>query len=102
MFLIRRLIELHQQGRSKRAIARHLSLARKTVDKYVNELESHFPDLSVLSGWSEERLHQLLHPQPSEPFHLSGALLHPALYASFSGYEKKLSQVGMTRHLLCQ
>jgi transposase len=101
MFLIRRLIELRLQGHSQRAIARHLSLARKTVDKYVRELESHFPDLSALSDWSEESLSQFLHPR-AEPVLLTGAVLHPALYAAFAGYERKLSQVGMTRRLLWQ
>ena len=101
MFLIRRLIELRQQGHSQRAIARQLSLARKTVDKYVHQLESYFPDLSVLSAWSEESLHQFFHPQP-DPVVLAGAALHPSLYAAFAGFEQKLSQVGMTRRLLWQ
>ena len=101
MFLIRRLIELRQQGHSQRAIARHLSLARKTVDKYVRELENHFPDLCILNNWSEESLHQFFHPQ-SEPIVLAGAALHPALYATFTSFEQKLSQVGMTRRLLWQ
>jgi transcriptional regulator with XRE-family HTH domain len=101
MFLLRRLIELRQQGYSQRAIARHLSLARKTVDKYVRQLESHFPDLSVLSDWSEASLHQFFHPQ-AEVVVLTGAALHPALYAAFAGFEQKLTQVGMTRRLLWQ
>ena len=101
MFLLRRLIELRQQGHSQRAIARHLSLARKTVDKYVRQLESHFPDLSVLSDWSEASLHQFFHPQ-TEVVVLAGAALHPALYAAFAGFEHKLTQVGMTRRLLWQ
>ena len=102
MFLIRRLIELRLKGHSKRSIARHLSLARKTVDKYVEELENHFVDLSVLSDWSEESLHQLLHPQTEPCFNLPGALLHPQLYASFADFENKLTKVGMNRRLLWQ
>lgn len=102
MFLIRRLIELRLKGHSKRSIARHLSLARKTVDKYVQELESHFPDLSELSDWSEENLYQFLHPQTEPCFNLPGAILHPELYASFADFEKKLSKVGMNRRLLWQ
>jgi transposase len=102
MHLIRRLIQLRLQGYSKRSIARHLSLARKTVDKYVQELESHFPDLSVLAQWSDESLYRYLHPQPGENFQLSGALLHPELYASFAEFDKKLAKVGMNRRILWQ
>jgi hypothetical protein len=102
MFLIRRLIELRLKGHSKRSIARHLYLARKTVDKYVQELESHFPDLSQLSDWSEESLYQFLHPQTEPCFNLPGALLHPKLHASFADFEKKLSKVGINRRLLWQ
>jgi transposase len=102
MFLIRRLIELRLKGYSKRSIARHLSLARKTVDKYVQELESHFADLSLLNDWSEESLYQFLHPQAEPCFNMPGALLHPELYASFADFEKKLSKVGMNRRLLWQ
>jgi hypothetical protein len=102
MYLIRRLIELRLKGHSKRSISRHLSLARKTVDKYLQELESHFSNLSQLSDWSEESLYQLLHPQTEPCFNLPGALLHPQLYASFADFDKKLSKVGINRHLLWQ
>lgn len=102
MHLIRRLIQLRLQGYSKRSIARHLSLARKTVDKYVQNLESHFPDLSALAHWSDENLYRFLHPQPEENFHLPGALLHPELYASFADFDSKLSKVGMNRRILWQ
>lgn len=67
----------------------------------MRELESHFPDLRVLSDWSEESLYQFFHPL-TEPIILPGAALHPALYASFASFEQKLSQVGMTRRLLWQ
>ncbi len=100
MHLIRRLIQFRLQGYSKRSIALHLSLARKTVDKYIGELESHFPDLFALADWSDESLYRFLHPQPGENFQLPGVLLHPQLYASFADFDKKLSKVGMNRRIL--
>ncbi len=102
MFIIRRLIQLRLKGYSKRSISRHLLLARKTVDKYLQQLESHFTDLSLLNEWTEESLYQFLHTPSTQSFHLPGALLHPQLYASFPEYEKKLAKVGMIRRLLWQ
>lgn len=92
MFQIRRIIQLRQQGYSKRAIAATLALARNTVEHYLAILEAHFPTLEEALNWQDEQLHRLL-VRPVDP----KADRLGDLYQRFEGFEGQLSKPGVTR-----
>ena len=92
MFQIRRILQLRQQGYSKRAIAASLALARTTVDHYLTTSEAYFPDMQDALNWQDDQLQRLL-TQPTDP----SADRLGDLYQRFETFENQLSQPGMTR-----
>lgn len=95
MFQIRRILQLRQQGYSKRAIADTLALARNTVDNYLAVLEAHFPSLEEALNWQDEQLHRLLaRPVDPKEDRLGD------LYQRFESFEAQLSKPGVTRFQL--
>ena len=92
MYQIRRILQLRQQGYSKRAIAATLALARNTVERYLATLEAYFPNLAEALNWQDDQLHRLL-VQPVDP----KADRLGDLYQRFDGFEAQLSKPGVTR-----
>ena len=91
MFQLRRLVELRLKGTSKRNLARLLAVSRNTVQHYLNQLETVFPDLHPLLTWDDAQLDRLLNapliPQPK----------HADLAGAFATYERELTRPGVTR-----
>ena len=92
MYQIRRILQLRQQGYSKRAIAATLALARNTVEHYLAAIEAYFPDLEEALTWQDDQLYRLL-VQPVDP----KADRLGDLYQRFEGFEAQLSKPGVTR-----
>ncbi len=95
MYQIRRILQLRQQGYSKRAIAATLALARSTVDQYLATIESHFDSLDHALSWQDDQLHRLF-TQPLTP----KADRIGDLYERFTGFDAQLSKPGVTRFQL--
>lgn len=92
MYQIRRILQLRQQGYSKRAIAATLAIARNTVEHYLATIEAHFSDLGQALSWQDEQLHRLLtHSVDPKADRLGD------LYQRFEGFEQQLSKPGVTR-----
>lgn len=96
MYQLRRILQLRQQGYSKRRIAAVLTLARTTVEQYLRTVEAHFSDLSQALSWQDDQLHRLFTHRLKEPT----ADRLADLYERFAGFEQRLSQPGVTRYLL--
>ncbi|GAA4461379.1 IS21-like element ISPsy14 family transposase [Nibrella saemangeumensis] len=92
MYQLRRILQLRQQGYSKRAIAATLALARSTVDQYLATIESHFDSLDQALNWQDDQLHRLL-AQPLTP----KADRIGDLYERFPSFDAQLSKPGVTR-----
>ena len=95
MYQIRRILQLRQQGYSKRAIAATLALARSTVDQYLATIESQFDSLEQALSWQDDQLHRLF-AQPLVP----KADRVGDLYERFTGFDTLLSKPGVTRFQL--
>ena len=55
MYQLRRILQLHQQGYSKRRIAAVLAIAPTTVEQYLRTIEAHFSDLSEALSWQDDQ-----------------------------------------------
>lgn len=95
MYQIRRILQLRQQGYSKRAIAATLAVARSTVDQYLATIEGHFPTIDQALSWQDDQLHRLV-AQPLIP----KADRIGDLYERFTGFDAQLSKPGVTRFFL--
>lgn len=92
MYQIRRILQLRQQGYSKRAIAPTLAVARSTVDQYLVTIERYFDSLDQALSWQDDQLHRLL-AQPLTP----KADRIGDLYERFTSFDAQLSKPGVTR-----
>ncbi|SFE33571.1 IS21 family transposase [Spirosoma endophyticum] len=92
MYQIRRILQLRQQGYSKRAIAATLAIARNTVEHYLAIIEAHFADLEQALSWQDEQLHRLFTYSVDPKADRLGDL-----YQRFEGFEQQLSKPGVTR-----
>lgn len=92
MYQIRRILQLRQQGYSKRAIAATLAIARNTVEHYLAIIEAHFADLEQALSWQDDQLHRLL-AKPIDP----KADRLGDLYQRFENFEEQLAKTGVTR-----
>ncbi len=66
MLQIRRILQLLEQGQSKRKIARTLSCGRHTIDGYLSKIEQTGISLPLLSKLSDADLATLLYPENNE------------------------------------
>ena len=92
MYQIRRILQLRQQGYSKRAIAATLALACSTVDQYLATIEGYFATLDQALNWQDDQLHRLV-AQPLVP----KADRIGDIYERFTGFDAQLSKPGVTR-----
>ncbi len=98
MSKIRRLIQLHEQGRSKLFISEYLEISRTTVIKYLN--------LYKIMGWSADKLLSMsdielekLFMEPS-PKVISQRL--EDLFKFFPYFDKQIKKPGVTKTMLWQ
>lgn len=96
MLQIRRIIQLLNENRSKREIARMLRCGRHTIDGYVNKIQLAKLSLDELLKLSDANLANIFYKEttslPDERFeYISNKL---------ANYQKELTRVGVTRHRL--
>lgn len=96
MYQLRRILQLRQQGFSKRWIATALAISRTTVEYYLGMAEAHFADLSQALSWQDDQLHRLFTHRMVEP----GADRLGDLDQRFEGFETQLAKPGVTRYHL--
>jgi transposase len=96
MSKLRRLIQLHTQGKSKLFISRYLDLSRNTVDKYIAQFK--------LLGLSLEEVEKLTDIDLDKLFFIRVQEELPprikALYSFFPYMEKELKRTGVTRQTM--
>lgn len=99
MLQIRRLLQLLEQGTSKRKISRLLGSGRHTIDNYVARILCSGMDIGALLLLSDPELSTLLHPRKAEA---KADYRLEFLLGKFKEYHKELSKVGVTKFLLWQ
>ena len=97
MHNIRKIYTLYQQGFSKVKISQQLRLSRNTVKKYIRFLDQYNFSEYEIKQLSDEELAGLLHQGKHSK---SARAQHLAQY--FPYFEKELSRVGVSKHLLWQ
>ncbi len=100
MLQIRRIIQLHGNGESKRSIARQCSLSRNTVKEYLVLINKSGLNVGELLSMDDLQLNRLLH-DPSRSTALPDNR-QPALESQFDTLSKELRKTGVTRQLLWQ
>jgi transposase len=96
MVKIRRIIQLHLSGSSKRNISRTLNLHRKTVDAYLEKLNSSGRPLSELIKLDDLSLSSIVYHLPA--VQADRRLEH--LERMFGSVKEELDKTGVTRKLL--
>ena len=93
---IRRLIQLHEQGRSKLFISEYLELSRTTIIKYL--------DLYKVLGWPAEKVLSMSDIELEKFFVEPPPKVFPQklknLYKFFPYVEKQLKKPGVTKTML--
>ena len=96
MSKLRRLIQLHVQGKSKLFISRYLDLSRNTVDKYLTQCKIMGVSLGEVEKLTDIDLDKLFFIKAQEELPPRIKVLH-----SFFPYmEKELKKTGVTRQLM--
>lgn len=96
MSKLRRLLQLHLQGKSKLFLSNYLGLSRNTVNKYVVRLKQLDVSISELSKLSDIELDKLfMSPPKNEP---SDQL--KTLYKFFPHVEKEIKKPGVTIYMM--
>jgi len=98
MSQIKQIFRLHQQGHSKKAIARICSVSKNTVRKYLTLLERLGMSHSEALQTEDLELEQLL--LPGEGFKLHNDSRYAQLMNLAEGYRKELKRTGVNRWLL--
>lgn len=94
---IRQVLQLAQQGFSKRKIARLTGVHRNIIDKYLSRCCASEDDLLQVLNYSDEALSVLLWDEPFS----SPDLQRQADFDAFFPYiQKELKRVGVTRQLM--
>ena len=97
MLQIRRILQLLEQGKSKREISRILHSGRHTIDNYVFRIEQTEKELSILLKLRDNELSEVLYninPEP-QPDHR-----YEDLKTRFDYFLKELNRKGVTKLLL--
>lgn len=97
MLQIRRIIQLLEQGTSKRKIAQILHSGRHTVDSYVSKFEQSGLSLSLLSRLSDADLAALIYSANKEPPYDQRLA---DLTSRQSYFRKELTRPGVTKLIL--
>ena len=98
MSKVRKVIQLHSQGKSKLFISNYLSLSRNTVKKYIALYQMLNLSFSAIKQKSDVELEELF-VSNKEP-RLSPKMKN--LYAFFPHMERELRKVGVTKLLMWQ
>jgi transposase len=96
MSKLRRLLQLHSQGKSKLFISKYLELSRNTVDKYVLQyklLDLPLEDIDKLTDTDLDKLFFIQVTDDPSP-------RHKVLYSFFPYMEKELKKTGVTRQVM--
>lgn len=96
MLQIRRILQLLEEGRSKREISRVMHCSRHTIDAYVNKLPP-IQSLIELSNLPDAELSKLFYTgnTASKP-----DSRYEYLSSRFAYYEKELKRTGVTKQTL--
>jgi len=96
MHQVRLIIQLHGKGQGKRAIARHLSMSRNTVRRYLDRIEQSGYSLDELEALDDAALRLVCEPAPAEGPDERYAFLQAELPLLLP----ELKRRGVTRQLL--
>jgi transposase len=96
MSKLRRLIQLHSQGKSKLFISKYLELSRNTVDKYILQYKLLDLPLEEVERLTDTDLDKLFFVQVTEEL----SPRQKVLYSFFPYMEKELKKTGVTRQLI--
>jgi hypothetical protein len=96
MSQIKQLLQLHQQGKSIKFIARSLGISKNTVKSYLSKTASFPQDIKVLLSMED--------PVLEGKFHAGNPAYKDERYEHFKGkleyFSRELKRKGVTRHLL--
>jgi transposase len=98
MLQVRRILQLLQNGKSKRQIARDLSISRNTIDEYENKYIASGQSLSDLLRKDDDALWRALNPSEGQIRESSPRYLR--LLERIPGIIADLKNPGVTRQLL--
>lgn len=96
MSKIRKVIRLHQQGKSNLFISKYLSLSRNTVKKYIALYKMLNLNAEILEKKSDSELEQLFSNTQIEVI----SPKHKAVYEFFPYMERQLKKVGVTKYAM--
>ena len=96
MSKLRRLLQLHQQGKSKLFISKYLELSRNTVDKYILQYKLLDLPSDEMERLSDSDLDKLFFVQVTEEL----TPRQKGMYEFFPHMEKELKKTGVTRQLM--
>ena len=96
MSQIKQLLQLHQQGKGKREIARILGISKNTVKTYLTKLDAGTMDISALLSLDDPVLNSKFHA--GNPSYKEER--YEYLKSKQSYYLKELNRAGVTKHLL--
>ena len=96
MSQIKQLLKLHQEGESKKSIARILRISRNTVKGYLTKLSALSVDIEELLALDDPELEKQFHG--GNPAYKDNRYEH--LKSRLDYYVGELSKVGVTRNLL--
>lgn len=96
MSQIKQLLKLHQEGESKKSIARILRISRNTVKGYLTKLSALSVDIEELLALDDPELEKQFHG--GNPAYKDNRYEHLKLRLDY--YVGELSKVGVTRNLL--
>jgi hypothetical protein len=97
MLQIRRIIQLLEQGQSKRKISRILHSSRHTIDGYVLKIEHTGLSLSALSRLPDAELSILMYSGNSDA---QPDQRYEGLKARLDYFQKELTRAGVTKYRL--
>jgi len=96
MSKLKRLLQLHSQGKSKLFISKYLELSRNIVDKYILQYRLLDLPLEEIEKLTDTDLDKLFFVQVKEDL----APRQKVLYSFFPYMEKELRKTGVTRQLM--
>jgi len=100
MLQVRRILQLLLEGKSKRQIARDLSISRNTIDEYQDKYSQSGQSFSELLSLSDHALWEVL--QPPERIKTEKNPRYDMLLEKIPGLIVDLKKPGVTRQLLWQ